>query len=104
MQFFRRWWGRAKTPVLGVDISTSAVRVIELAPVDRHVQIARYGHRNLPAGAIRDGGVVMRDVICDALRDALHDSGSRLRLAALALPAAAVMEKNTQSACAIQRR
>ena len=93
MQFFRRWWGRAKTPVLGVDISTTAVRVIELANGDRQVQIARYGQRNLPAGAIRDGGVVMRDVICDALRDALHDSGSRLRLAALALPAAAVMKK-----------
>jgi type IV pilus assembly protein PilM len=47
----------------------------------------------LPAGAIREGSVVMRDAVCDALRDALRESGSRLRHAALALPASAVIKK-----------
>jgi type IV pilus assembly protein PilM len=35
----------------------------------------------------------MRDAVCDALRDALRESGSRLRHAALALPASAVIKK-----------
>jgi type IV pilus assembly protein PilM len=66
---------------------------MELAPSGRHVQIAHYAHQRLPAGAIREGNVVMRDAVCDALRDALRESGSRLRHAALALPASAVIKK-----------
>ena len=93
MLSFRRWWDRAKTPVLGVDVSMSGVRVMELTSSGRHVQIAHYGYCSLPTGAIRDGGIVMRDEICDALRDALRASGSRLRAAALALPASAVIKK-----------
>ena len=86
MLSFRRWWGRTTIPVVGVDISTSGVRVMELVSSGRHTQIAHYAHQNLPTGAIRDGSIVMRDVVCDALRDAMRESGSRLRHAALALP------------------
>ncbi len=93
MLSFRRWWGRTTIPVIGVDINASGVRVMELAPSGRHVQIAHYAHQRLPAGAIRDGSVVMRAAVCDALRDALRESGSRLRHAALALPASAVIKK-----------
>jgi len=93
MRSFHRWWGRTTIPVVGVDISSSGVRVMELAPCGRHVQIAHYAHQRLPAGAIREGNVVMRDAVCDALRDALRESGSRLRHAALALPASAVIKK-----------
>jgi type IV pilus assembly protein PilM len=93
MLSFHRWWGRTTIPVVGVDISASGVRVMELAPSGRHVQIAHYAHQRLPAGAIREGSVVMRDAVCDALRDALRESGSRLRHAALALPASAVIKK-----------
>jgi type IV pilus assembly protein PilM len=93
MLSFHRWWGRTTIPVVGVDISASGVRVMELAPSGRHAQIAHYAHQRLPAGAIREGSVVMRDAVCDALRDALRESGSRLRHAALALPASAVIKK-----------
>ena len=93
MLSFHRWWGRTTMPVVGVDISASGVRVMELALSGRHVQIAHYAHQRLPPGAIREGSVVMRDAVCDALRDALRESGSRLRHAALALPASAVIKK-----------
>lgn len=93
MLSFHRWWGRTTIPVVGVDISTSGVRVMELVSSGRHVQIAHYAHQNLPTGAIRDGSIVMRDAVCVALRDAMRESGSRLRHAALALPASAVIKK-----------
>ena len=93
MLSFHRWWGRTTMPVVGVDISASGVRVMELALSGRHVQIAHYAYQRLPPGAIREGSVVMRDAVCDALRDALRESGSRLRHAALALPASAVIKK-----------
>jgi type IV pilus assembly protein PilM len=93
MLSFHRWWGRTTIPVVGVDISTTGVRVMELVSSGRHVQIAHYAHQNLPTGAIRDGSIVMRDAVCVALRDAMRESGSRLRHAALALPASAVIKK-----------
>lgn len=93
MLSFRRWWARTRIPVVGVDISASGVRVMELVPSRRYLQIAHYAHQHLPTGAIRDGSVVMRDAVCDALRDAVRESGSRLRHAALALPASAVIKK-----------
>jgi len=104
MLSFHRWWGRTTIPVVGVDISASGVRVMELALSGRHVQIAHYAYQRLPPGAIREGSVVMRDAVCDALRDALRESGSRLRHAALALPASAVIKKNAELAYPINGR
>lgn len=92
MLSFGRWWGQANVPVLGVDISAGGVRVIEFTR-NRHPRVAHYAHRPLPQGAIRDGGIVMQDAVCEALRDAVRDSGSRLRDAALALPAGSVIKK-----------
>jgi type IV pilus assembly protein PilM len=77
---------------LGVDIGAGGVRLVEFAR-GRQPRIAHYAHRPLPQGAMRDGSVLMRDAVCDALRDALRDSGSRLRHTALALPAGAVITK-----------
>jgi type IV pilus assembly protein PilM len=92
MLSFGRWWGRAQTPVLGVDIGAGGVHVVELARA-RPLRIAHYAHRTLPQGAIRDGAILLREAVCDALGDALRDSGSRLRHAALGLPAGAVIKK-----------
>lgn len=93
MRSFRRWWGRPQTPALGVDIGVGGVRVIELARRGRDVQIMHYGYQTLPAGAIRDGSIVLYDEVCVALQEALRCSGSRVQAAALALPASAVIKK-----------
>lgn len=92
MLSFSSWWGQSQVPVLGVDIGAGGVRVVEFAR-DRQLRVAHYAHRPLPPGAVRDGGIVQRDAVHEALREALRDSGSRLRHAALALPAGAVIKK-----------
>ncbi len=95
MLSFRRWWRHAQRPMLGVDLGADAVRVVALAARDsrRSLQISHYAHKALPRGAMRDGAIVMPDEVAGALRDAIQASGSRLRDAALALPAGAAIRK-----------
>ncbi len=95
MLSFRRWWRHAQGPMLGVDLGAEAIRVVALATRDaRHpLQVSHYAHQALPRGAMRDGAIVMPDEVAAALREAIRASGSRLRDAALALPAGAAIRK-----------
>jgi len=95
MLSFRQWWRHAQGPVLGVDLGAEAVRVVALATRDprRPLQVSHYAHKSLPRGAVRDGAIVMPDEVAAALREAIRASGSRLRDAALALPAGAAIRK-----------
>lgn len=95
MLSFRRWWRHAQGPMLGVDLGAEAIRVVALATRDpRHpLQVSHYAQQALPRGAMRDGVIVMPDEVAAALREAIRASGSRLRDAALALPAGAAIRK-----------
>lgn len=92
---FRRWWRRTQLPVLGVDLGADAIRVVGLSGRSRcgPLKVSHYAYRPLPRGAMRDGVVAMPEEIAATLRDAIRDSGSRLRDVALALPAGAVIRK-----------
>ncbi len=91
----RQWWRQAQRPMLGVDLGADAVRVVALgASVPRRsLRIAHFAQQALPRGAMRDGAIVMPDEVAAALREAIRASGSRLRDAALALPAGAAIRK-----------
>lgn len=85
--------GRRTAPVLGVDLSPAAVRVIELSSAGQRWRIERYSCRPLPHGAIRQGNIVHSSQVSQALADALHDCGTANRRAALALPSSLVIRK-----------
>jgi len=85
--------GKRTAPLLGVDLSPAAVRVIELSLVGERWRIERYSRRLLPHGAIREGNIVHPSQVSQALADALHDCGTANRRAALALPSGLVIRK-----------
>lgn len=85
---------RLPAPLLGVDISTSSVKLVELGRQrDGGLVLERCALEPLPAGCILDGSIEQFDAVADALRRALRHSGSRTRDAALALPSSAVITK-----------
>jgi len=80
-------------PLLGIDISASAIRIVELARASDGWRVAHFAVHELPRNTIREGAIVQPDQVTEALRDALQKSGSRLREAAMALPSSLVIRK-----------
>jgi type IV pilus assembly protein PilM len=87
--FFRR----RSSPLLGIDISAAAIRIIELARLAHGWRVEHFALHELPRAAMREGGITQIAQMTDALREALHKSGTRLREAAIALPAGLVIRK-----------
>ena len=85
---------RSQSPLLGVDLSASSVKVVELSVgVKSNMRLERYAIEPIERGAIADGNIEKAEVVAAALNRALRRLGSRAKEAALALPAAAVITK-----------
>jgi type IV pilus assembly protein PilM len=85
---------RAPAPLLGIDISSSSVKLVELnRRRDGRLVLERCALEPLPPGCITDGNVEQFDAVADAMRQAVRQSGTRTRQAALALPSSAVITK-----------
>jgi len=87
---------RASTPpMIGVDISTSSVKMVELSesPKKGGYVVERYAIELLPKDAVSDGNINNLDAVSETLQRAMKRLGSRIRNVALALPAAAVITK-----------
>src|SRR5512143_1679283 len=80
--------------LIGVDISSTAVKLVELAEAGKGAyRLERYTIEPLPRDAITDGNIVNLDQVSDGLRRAWKRLGSRNKNVALALPAAMVITK-----------
>lgn len=80
-------------PMLGVDISSSAIKMVELSDTGKAFCIERYVIEPLPKDAVVDGNVANLEAVGDAIKRAWRLMGTRVRNVALALPAAAVITK-----------
>ena len=80
-------------PMLGLDISTSSVKVIELSQTKAGYRVDHYAAEPTPPDAIADKNIVDVDATGDALRKAVKRSGSRTKEAAVAIGGASVITK-----------
>jgi type IV pilus assembly protein PilM len=80
--------------LVGLDISTSAVRLVELADAGKgEVRLERYAHEPLPRGAVVDGNIDNIEAVSEAVRRVWKKSGTRIKLVALGMPPAAVITR-----------
>lgn len=84
---------RQKPGMLGIDISTAAVKVLELGKDHDRYRVESFAVSSLPQGAIVDKAVANVELIGEAVKSALKMSGSRLKTAAVALPTSSVISK-----------
>ncbi len=82
-------------PLIGVDISASAVKVVELSelPKKNGYVVERYAIEDLPKDAVIDGNISNLDAVSECMSRALKRMGTRIKNVSLALPAAAVITK-----------
>ncbi len=80
--------------MLGIDISTSSVKLVELSRNrSGELVLERCAMEPLERGWIVDGNIEKFDEVADALRRLVRKSGSKTKQVALALPASAVITK-----------
>ena len=87
-------FGQKSPPLVGLDISTSGVRLVELADAGKgELRLERYAAEPLPRGAVVDGNIENIEAVSDAVRRVVQKSGTRIKHAALGMPPAAVITK-----------
>jgi type IV pilus assembly protein PilM len=87
------WFNKNQNAVLGIDISTAAVKLLELSRVAARYRVECFSVAPLPQDAIIDKNIANVDVIAEAIKVALKQSGSKLKQAAVAVTGSAVMTK-----------
>lgn len=81
-------------PLIGVDISSASVKMVELAEAGRGgYKLEAYAIAPLPRDAVVDGNITGLDQVVEIVRQAWKLLGSREKRLALSLPAAAVISK-----------
>jgi type IV pilus assembly protein PilM len=87
-------FGSTSRQLAGLDISTSSVKLVELASGERGaLRVERYVIEPFSGEAIVDGNIANFDAVSDGLRRALRRFGSGIKNVAIALPPSAVFSK-----------
>jgi len=87
-------FGRQSAPLLGIDISSSSVKLVELGRDKSGAWVLeRCAIEPLERGWITDGNIEKFDEVADALKRVVKKSGTRTKQVALALPPSAVITK-----------
>jgi type IV pilus assembly protein PilM len=81
-------------PLVGLDVSSSAVKMVELAPAgkDKH-RVERYVIEPMPKDAVSEGNIVNLEATGEAIKRAWKKLGTRVKTVAMAVPASAVITK-----------
>jgi|LNFM01.1.fsa_nt_gb type IV pilus assembly protein PilM len=86
---------KVKTPpVIGCDISSSSVKLVEVADAGKNIlRIERYAIEPLPRDSVVDGNIQNLDAVADSLKRGYKRGGFSVKNLAMALPASAVITK-----------
>lgn len=88
-----KWFSRKQNTVLSIDISTAAVKLLELSRLGPRYRVESYAVAPLPKDAVIDKNVANVNVIADTLKIALRQSGTKLKQATVAVAGSSVMTK-----------
>lgn len=84
---------KSNPKVLGVDISSTAVKIVELSQSGSGYKVESYAVRPLPKGAIADGVIKDPEQVSKVIREAWERCGTKTKLAAVAVSGSSVITK-----------
>ena len=80
-------------PVLGIDISATAIKVLELSRSGRKYRVESYAVEPLPANSVVEKNISDPDAVGEAIGKAVKKSGTKLKHVAAAVSGSAVITK-----------
>ena len=81
-------------PLIGVDISSSAIKLVELSPAGRDgYRLERYVIEPIAKETVTEGNIANLEAAGESLRRAWRRMGTNIKRVAMALPASAVITK-----------
>ena len=86
-------FGRSSQSLLGIDISSSVVKVLELSKKGNKYTVEAYAAEPLPEKAVVESGIENKEEVANAIKRAVKRSGSKLKDAAVAVPDNATIKK-----------
>ncbi len=94
MNPFASLFDRKPAPLIGLDISSSSIKLVELDQgLDGAYTLERCALETLEAGWVIDGVIEKFDEVAQAVERVIKKSGTKAKNVAMALPAAAVITK-----------
>ena len=85
--------GNAKTPLVGVDISSTAVKLLQLSETGGRYRVEHYAVEPLPPNAVVEKNIVEVEAVGEAIKRAVARSGTKLKHGAAAVSGSAVITK-----------
>ncbi len=87
------WFNKGQSTVLGIDISTAAIKLLELSKAGARYRVENYAVSPLPQDAVVDKNITDTDVIANAIKAAIKQSGTKTKFACVAVSGSSVMTK-----------
>jgi type IV pilus assembly protein PilM len=86
-------FGNAKPPLVGLDISSTAVKLLQLTESGGRYRVEHYAVEPLPPNAVVEKNIVEVEAVAEAIRRAVSRSGTRAKHAAAAVSGSSVITK-----------
>lgn len=93
MSKLSKLFARKKPVVLGLDISTTAVKLLELSKSGDSYRVESYAVEPLPADSVVEKNIANVDAVGEAIKKAVKRSGTKVKNAAAAVAGSAVITK-----------
>ncbi|MDR1075459.1 MAG: pilus assembly protein PilM [Xanthomonadaceae bacterium] len=84
---------KTQTPFVGVDISSTAVKLLQLSRSGNRYRVEHYAVEPLPINAVVEKNIVEVEAVGEAIRRAVNRSGAKTKFAAAAVAGSAVITK-----------
>ncbi len=93
MSALGKLFSRSRPSVIGIDVSSSACKVLELSQQDGHIRVERYAVEPLPQNSVVEHAITEVEQVAQAVERAVKRSGTRCKYAAVAVAGAHVITK-----------
>lgn len=85
--------GNTKVPLVGVDISSTAVKLLQLSESGGRYRVEHYAVEPLPPNAVVEKNIVEVEAVGEAIKRAVARSGTKLKHGAAAVSGSSVITK-----------